>query len=748
MSVFAAYAVFKQWTNLQGARIATFLFACHPVHVEAVTSVVGRADSLCGLFYCLSLYSYAGGVRLQTSSPVHGTFLTALAYLCAALATLSKEVGFTVVALFVVIEVVENLKKHQSCKDATSITNTMQAAVSAIISCFKSVTFYVRMFVLIVLCLLYFHSRTALHGSNMLYKWTIMENHVHHLPGFKERALSYAQYHALYLWKLIYPAQLCFDYGYACVPTIHRWLDPMNLNPLLAYSAILALIMYTISQWRLTLLLGLALLIVPLTPALNIFVPVGVLVAERLLFIPSLGFCLLVAELLTVDVVHALALIWGDNISPSSQVNQNQKEEHCSNKTTVETTEISTAQPILIQNTPRRSKKVSFSVSSSGKLKQQQHQEHKHKQQEVAIGQHTKTETGNDFPVRSKTKAIKIAESNGGKFDHTSRTQWILSFLVLPVLALYSYRVVIRNADWHDEYSLYKSGLNVCPHSLKVLTNFALLSMSRGDIEGGLDAALRAVSIYPEQMAALINAGVAYQKLERYADSIDMFQRCLKVNPDMSKANGYIGVSYYHWAVTQSDASAAKMLRLEALKYFNKAINLGFQAPMILHLTGSTLIDLSRKEEIDLNRKEESVMYYEAALQQSSNYASYYSNKGVHVEPIRECVLVTPRGGEGGGYIRERPKNSANNLALLTNLGNIYRELGDVDRARVMMSEGIAKSGEYVPPALINNLGLLELNAGNFQIAQGHFQHALRALSADKTSGVGESVGADGTEAE
>lgn len=30
----------------------------HPVHVEAVASVVGRADSLCGLFYTLALVCY------------------------------------------------------------------------------------------------------------------------------------------------------------------------------------------------------------------------------------------------------------------------------------------------------------------------------------------------------------------------------------------------------------------------------------------------------------------------------------------------------------------------------------------------------------------------------------------------------------------------------------------------------------------------------------------------------------------
>ena len=46
------------------------------------------------------------------------------------------------------------------------------------------------------------------------------------------------------------------------------------------------------------LLLGLALLLLPLLPALNLVFPVGTVLAERLLFIPSLGASVLAAELL------------------------------------------------------------------------------------------------------------------------------------------------------------------------------------------------------------------------------------------------------------------------------------------------------------------------------------------------------------------------------------------------------------------------------------------------------------------
>lgn len=42
--------------------VATLLFALHPIHVEAIFSVVGRADLMCALFYLLTVYFYTATV--------------------------------------------------------------------------------------------------------------------------------------------------------------------------------------------------------------------------------------------------------------------------------------------------------------------------------------------------------------------------------------------------------------------------------------------------------------------------------------------------------------------------------------------------------------------------------------------------------------------------------------------------------------------------------------------------------------
>lgn len=628
-----------------------------------------------------------------------------------------------------------------------SFSGSISIILTSLLRCMTNIAFLVRTCLLIAAAVMYFRLRTLLHGESMLYKWTVMENHVHHLPFFYERALSYAQYHFLYLWKLIYPTQLCFDYGYACVPTVHALSDWNNVKPVAAYSVLLGLALLAVYKLRVNITIGLVLLIVPLTPALNILVPVGALFAERLLFIPSIGFCILVGELLTVDA----APVWNylssslyeklsslsTDITPISVVN---------NVTNQVLTE-----PSRAVNTP--CKQVRFQnggTPSSGKKKSN-------------LKQTTKSAAATpESPVTGSNPLVSPSSSRGVSFksrasDSKGNTggYGLMYAVLVPVLLWSATRVISRNTDWQDEYSLFKSGLAVCPRSLKVLTNYALLSMARGQYDVALESALKAVEIYPNQVAALINAGVAYQKMGRYQESIDYFQRCLRADPYLAKAAGYMGCSYYYWAASQTQGASANVLRTEALSWFYKAIDAGFQAPLILHLTGSTLIELGQTEE--------SLRYYEAALQQSANYASYYKTSSTvpilledDIQPLTtinqlgSAYWALHRGEEAEGAYLRGLAVAPDNVPLLTNLGNIYRERGDTEKARNMMRDGIKYSGSNVPPALLNNLGLLELNVGNFKVALGHFHQALHMLilSTTLSGAVGDSVGVDGTGAE
>lgn len=86
------------------AAVAGFLFAAHPVHVEPVASVVGRADLLCAAFSLAALLCYVTAARRCWRL---GRGLMLAAFALAFLASLAKEIGVTTFGLFVAHEIIE-----------------------------------------------------------------------------------------------------------------------------------------------------------------------------------------------------------------------------------------------------------------------------------------------------------------------------------------------------------------------------------------------------------------------------------------------------------------------------------------------------------------------------------------------------------------------------------------------------------------------------------------------------------------
>jgi hypothetical protein len=65
-SSLSMYFASKQWVDISIARLAALIFILHPIHVEAVASIVGRADCLGGVFYFLAMNFYTDGARSQS----------------------------------------------------------------------------------------------------------------------------------------------------------------------------------------------------------------------------------------------------------------------------------------------------------------------------------------------------------------------------------------------------------------------------------------------------------------------------------------------------------------------------------------------------------------------------------------------------------------------------------------------------------------------------------------------------------
>ena len=120
-----------------GAVVAALLFTCHPVHVEAIASLVGRADCLSGLFYLLAIIAYTSALRASSVFTASAAFLAA--QVSALAAAFSKETGVTAFGVLLVLEAIHYLKLDSECKNTSESVSTKSPSSSSALSSSSSV---------------------------------------------------------------------------------------------------------------------------------------------------------------------------------------------------------------------------------------------------------------------------------------------------------------------------------------------------------------------------------------------------------------------------------------------------------------------------------------------------------------------------------------------------------------------------------------------------------------------------------
>ncbi|XP_053600141.1 protein O-mannosyl-transferase Tmtc3 [Plodia interpunctella] len=269
--------------------VASILFAVHPIHTEAVTGVVGRAEMLSSLFFLGALLCYA---RAASRRRYTDWRYVAACTACVGVAMLCKEQGITVTGVCVVYELFVAQKRRSSgggsrwswvdawgkgsgwgcaCGEAARRVATVCCATLALLA-----------------------ARLHVMGAQ-LPVFTRFDNPAGaaHPPA---RHLTFAYLPALNAWLLTLPEALCCDWTMGTVALLRSWRDPRNLATLALATTLIAAAVHALRTRSSALSMGLALLVLPFLPASNLFFPVGFVVAERVLYMPSMGWCLLVAH--------------------------------------------------------------------------------------------------------------------------------------------------------------------------------------------------------------------------------------------------------------------------------------------------------------------------------------------------------------------------------------------------------------------------------------------------------------------
>ncbi len=256
--------LFKNYTPLVPFCVA-LLFAAHPIHTEVVNNIKSLDEILCFLFALCSIYLF---IRyLERNSILNFS----VALLCFFISLLSKETGITfliIVPLTLYFFTPIPLKK-------LAIVSVSLLAVSVLF-------FLIRANI--------FENVTAA-NDNLSYL-----NSLYAAPNFIGREATAFYILLKYILLLIIPHSFSYDYSIAQIPNLS--ITSLSvISSILIHSALLVYALFTIKKKN-PIAFGILFYLITLAPVSNIFILIRWTMAERFLFIPSLGFCLILVLLL------------------------------------------------------------------------------------------------------------------------------------------------------------------------------------------------------------------------------------------------------------------------------------------------------------------------------------------------------------------------------------------------------------------------------------------------------------------
>jgi Tfp pilus assembly protein PilF len=266
-SALLAILVARLLGSVAAAALVGALFATHPVHSEAVASVVGRADVLATLLALLCWWLLLGRERGR-DVPLPRRLLAAAVL---ALAILAKESAVAILGVVILADVIDGTRHGEApgvTLRARRVTHVLLAVAAAGVLLWRS---------------------AVLQGSGG--GVTVFDNVLVGEP-YAGRIATTLALATRYVEKLVWPLRLSADSGYGEIDIV-PWSDPRVL------AGVLLLGLLATAGGRLRSAgarVGLVLLVVPLAVVVLIaFLALGPPLAERLLYLPSAGFCVLLA---------------------------------------------------------------------------------------------------------------------------------------------------------------------------------------------------------------------------------------------------------------------------------------------------------------------------------------------------------------------------------------------------------------------------------------------------------------------
>jgi tetratricopeptide (TPR) repeat protein len=558
------YVLARKWGICQTvSAVAALLFAVHPVHSEAVAWASSTPDILTGFFTLAALICYESARKAEK---INWFWMTA-SLICTLLAMGSKETGVLIPIFFVFREVIESWFKQENTFSVGKISSI-------------SVPFFLCAFS-------YLAARYAVLG--FISKTHPLAKDVTNWEMF----LTIPNILLQYIRMLFVPYPLAFIYDYIFV---------QNLSDIRFWGAVLILIgligafVWLISKSPNAIKCA-AIFFVFIIPALNLkaFSPQESLIHDRYLYLPSVGFCLLLAmglnwtvkrfkkskEILKLFVAATLIISIGFGILTILQNRTWQNDEVLAKhalkyapnwaflnihlgEVFAENKEYDKAVPYLqkaIEIQPNGSAgyaSLGYVYSVQGKFEEAE------KMFQKAIG------LGSPYPktwINLGINSTKLGKLPEAEIAFTNALR--LNFE--NIIALYQLGIVQQNQGKYEAAEKsFRKVLEINPQFIDARLNLAALFSSQKRLSDALEQIRLAREIDPENDEILLTEGGIYLQASNCEKAVQTLEELIKKNPEHPKVYVVLGLSYE--CLNQKD---------KAIQSYGKAIELAPNEPSV-----------------------------------------------------------------------------------------------------------------------------------------------------------------------
>ncbi|KPP78707.1 transmembrane and TPR repeat-containing protein 4-like, partial [Scleropages formosus] len=401
-------------------------------------------------------------------------------------------------------------------------------------------------------------------GTLLLYmRWKIMGTgppaftEVDNPASFAEntfiRAVNYNYYYSLNAWLLLCPWWLCFDWSMGCVPLIESLLDWRIIWVLLLWICLALLMGQALcsqdSNKRRNLTFGLVLLVVPFLPASNLFFRVGFVIAERVLYLSTAGYCLILTYALS-----RFCFLW-----------RNYKVKA-----------LTAVTPLLSIQLPSSSVKSRFVHYNVGKnLADRGNQSAAVRYYREAVRLHPKyvhamNNLGNILKEKNElleaeqllSKAVHIqpdfaaawmnlgiVQNSLKKFEDAEQSYWnAIRFRKKYPDCYYNLGRLYADLDRHlDALNAWRNATMLKPDHSLAWNNMVILLDNTGNLAQAEMIAKEALKVLPNDHTIMFSLANVLGKQQKYKESEGFFLNALKINPNAASCHGNLAVLYHRW---------------------------------------------------------------------------------------------------------------------------------------------------------------------------------------------------------